>query len=118
MAKKALLIMLLMALFAPWVANAQNTCEAPTNFYAEHYGLFWSGGSGTYNLQEKAASSNYWTDLQTDYTGTELYIGPCDGCQYRIQSVCGNVVSDWVTTTFYMPQSNCMTPYNLDVTPY
>ena len=113
--------------YSSWSETSFTTsnCEAPTNFdwYEDYYAgsgqyyLEWTGGSGTYNLEYKAASSENWTVLETNYSDTRYdFDFTTDGTLFRVQSVCGNYVSDWVTTTFNTPQMICVWPENLEVT--
>ena len=105
--------------YSSWSETSFTTsnCEAPTNFdwYEDYYAgsgqyyLEWTGGSGTYNLEYKAASSENWTVLETNYSDTRYdFDFTTDGTLFRVQSVCGNYVSDWVTTTFNTPQMICV----------
>ena len=122
--------MLLMALFAPWAANAQ-TCEPPTSLswdVREECGqydcwqvltLSWDGDCNYYNLERKLPNEQNWQSLLTNYydfmyemsSTTDLF---SEGTQFRVQGVCDEGVTDWVTTT-YSTTPYCEAPYSIDI---
>ena len=62
------------------------------------------GGSGTYNVQYKAASATVWTDVATNSTDTTFTISgltPLTAYDVQAQSVCeGGATSDWRPASF------------------
>ena len=63
-----------------------------------------SGGSGTYNVQYKAASATVWIDVATNTTETTFPLSgldPLTAYDVQAQSVCdGGATSDWRTASF------------------
>ena len=62
------------------------------------------GGSGTYNVQYKAASATTWTNVATNTTNTTFPLSglnPLTAYEAQVQSVCeGGALSDWRTASF------------------
>ncbi|MBR4391157.1 MAG: fibronectin type III domain-containing protein, partial [Bacteroidales bacterium] len=62
------------------------------------------GGSGTYNVQYKAASATVWTDVATNSTNSTFTISgltPLTAYDVQAQSVCdGGATSEWRTASF------------------
>ena len=62
------------------------------------------GGSGTYNVQYKAATATVWTDVATNTSNTTFPLSgltPLTAYDVQAQSVCeGGATSDWKTASF------------------
>ncbi len=66
----------------------------------------WSGGSGTYNVEYKAATATNWTRFSTSTTSTSCTLtNLADNTNYqvRVQSVCDGEESPWRSADFTTP---------------
>ncbi|MBR0304764.1 MAG: fibronectin type III domain-containing protein [Bacteroidales bacterium] len=90
---------------------ATGSCEKPSaleapNVTATSATLTWTGGSGTYNLEVKGGSYTDWTSVLSNTSLTTTTLTPLDPetqYQIRVQSVCGEEVSGWKTSSFTTP---------------
>ena len=74
-----------------------------TNITLDAATLVWTGGTGTYNVEYKKASSTEWTVAAsgiTDMTCTLKELEEDTQYQARVQSVSGSDVSGWTVTSF------------------
>ena len=84
------------------------SCLTPTNVTITNSSsttatVTWEGGSGTYNVEYKAASDENWTTGATAYNGTGITITqltPATTYTVRVQSFCSDSASDWRSTSF------------------
>ena len=84
------------------------TCDKPetlevSNVTAYEAELTWTGGSGTYNVEYKAASDEEWEVLGENVTYTTYNfttLDPATTYNFHVQSVCENGLSGWKTISF------------------
>ena len=94
-----------------YTPGTPSSCEKPatlgaSNVTATGATLTWTGGSGTYNLEVKGGSYTDWTSVLSNTSLTTTTLTPLDPetqYQVRVQSVCGEEVSGWKTTSFTTP---------------
>ena len=77
-----------------------------SNIAAHSAAVNWSGGSGTYNVEYKAATATNWTRFSTSTTSTSCTLtNLADNTNYqvRVQSVCDGEESSWKSANFATP---------------
>ena len=99
--------------------SAPSSCARPETLVASgvtaaQATFTWTGGSGTYNVEYKAASDADWTVYATNTsltTATITGLAPTTDYSVRVQSVCTNEESSWKAANFTTPCAAYSIPY-------
>lgn len=101
--------------------TVENNCDAPEIYdfvsYSNRILVNWEGGSGTYNVEYKEASATEWISRLTNYHGGGCIINDLEEAttyQVRLQSICDDVTSEWITEEFTTACSSFSLPYYYD----